>query len=62
MVAPERMEELESYFWNESNDEETEYWREDLTGEEQKIVNEWDKQYASSVCKICGEILKTEKE
>jgi len=61
MISQERIGELESCFWDETNDEETQSWRDDLEVEEQELVDKWDGQYASSICKMCKEILALEK-
>lgn len=58
MISQERIEELETYFWEETNDEDTQYWREDLNDKEKKLVCEWDKGYGESVAGLCEEILK----
>lgn len=41
-ISPEREEDLSWYFWNETNDPETEEWREDLTPDEAAMVEQWD--------------------
>lgn len=58
MISKERIEELESYFWDETNDEETQEWRDDLTEEERKIVDVWDNKYATAFNGLLGEIAK----
>lgn len=61
MISKERIEELESYFWDETNDEETQEWRNDLNDEEEKLVSEWDEKYASGFATLCEEIMKHKK-
>lgn len=45
-VPPEREEELSWCFWNETNDPETEEWRDELTTDEAAMVEQWDEQTA----------------
>lgn len=45
MIAKERIEEIESYWWSETNDEESQEWRDDLNEEEKKYVDDFDKIY-----------------
>lgn len=54
-----RIKELESYFWDETNDEETTEWREDLNEEELNLVAEWDKRIRNGMITLCKEIQKT---
>ena len=42
MIAPERLQQMEDNFWAETNDPDTEEWREDLNAEEAALVAEWD--------------------
>lgn len=62
MISKDRIEELETCFWNETNDEETEEWREYLNDEEIKLVNEWDKNVNKGMVTLCQEILKHKKD
>ena len=58
-ISEERMEELDRA-WNESafmDDQEYREWYEDLTPEEQALIDTWDKQYNKVVLQICEEIL-----
>ena len=58
-ISEERMEELDRA-WNESafmDDKEYREWYEDLTPEEQALIDTWDKQYNKVVLQICEEIL-----
>lgn len=43
MISKERIDELEDYFWNESYDQGTQIWRNELNKEEIKLIAEWDK-------------------
>ena len=59
VITPERMEELDRA-WNDSDsmdDQEYREWYEDLTEEEQALIDSWDKQYTKGVLRICEEIL-----
>ena len=60
MVTKERIEEMEENFWSESNDEDTQDWRETLTDEEMKLVDKWDNEYAKITVKLCKQILDIE--
>lgn len=51
-VAEAREGELLSCFWNETNDPETEEWRENLTADEVAMVEQWDEQYLSGYQKL----------
>lgn len=62
MISQERMEEMEDDFWSESNDDYTQEWREDLTDEETRLVDKWDRKYAQGTIKLCEQILDIEKE
>lgn len=52
----ERVKELLDLYWNETNDEETQEWREDLTPTEKKLVRTWDKDYDDLIGSIVSEI------
>jgi hypothetical protein len=56
MISQERIEELESYFWDETNDEDTQEWRNDLDEEEEKLVDKWEKQYWGGYIRLCTEL------
>ena len=45
MVSEERKEELYDYHCSETNESETQNWRNDLTDEEELLVKEWDTAY-----------------
>jgi len=62
MISKERMDEMEEDFWSESNDEDTQEWREDLTDEEIKVVDKWDQSYVQGTVKLCQQILDIEKK
>lgn len=52
MVTHERANELHDLFWNETNDSDTEEWRESLTQEEAAIVARWDRQVEVGLGKL----------
>lgn len=56
-VSPEREEELEQLFWDETNDPETEEWRDDLTADEAAMVEQWDERTAEGFLALTQEIL-----
>jgi len=62
MITQDRIDEMEDDFWSESNDEDTQEWREDLTEEETKVVDKWDRKYAQGTVSLCQQILDIEKE
>ena len=58
-ITKERMEELDRA-WNESDfmdDEEYREWYEDLSQEEQALIDTWDQQYNKGVLQISQDIL-----
>lgn len=59
-VPPEREEELLSYFWDESNDPETQEWRDELTEDEAAMVEQWDEQTADAIGALAQRILELE--
>lgn len=62
-ITSERMEELDRA-WNESDfmdDQEYREWYEDLTQEEQALIDTWDKQYSNGVLQISQDILDRER-
>lgn len=56
-VSPEREEELSWYFWNETNDPESEDWRDELTTDEAAMVEQWDLQTSAGFARLAQEIL-----
>lgn len=62
-MTNERMQELDRE-WDLSDqmdDEEYRDWYEGLTGEEQALIDAWDKQYNKGTLQICSDILDREK-
>lgn len=58
MISEERLEELESYFWAETDEEESQEWRENLSEEEAQLIDEWDEKYNIAYYKVITEIHK----
>lgn len=56
-VAEDREEELLSCFWNETNEPESEEWRNELTDDEAAMVEQWDEQFLSSYQKLAQDCL-----
>ena len=46
--------------WENEVTEEDEAWRDDLTEEEQKMVDRWDAGYAEGIAKMVDDALETE--
>jgi hypothetical protein len=61
-ISEARMKELADNWNEETNDPETEEWRDHLTPEEVKIVADWDNGYAVDVHKLCQDILALYRE
>ena len=61
MILKERLEEIENYFWDESNDEDTQDWRMNLNVEEEKLVSAWDRKFSNAIVTICSKILSKNK-
>ena len=58
-----RVEELR-YYWNqETEDEDTQEWREEVTDvTEQLLIKAWDDNYNAGLFKLCESILEAEKK
>ena len=59
-ITDERKEALLDCWDNETNEAETQEWRDNLTEEEAKLVAEWDMQYAKGMAGMCKQILELE--
>lgn len=57
-ISEEREAELQSLFWDETNEPETQEWREDLTADEAAMVEQWDARTAQGMSKLASEILE----
>ena len=62
MITKERLQELESYFWAESNDPETKEWREDLTAGEEALVAQWDERVAAVFIELLSAVSEINRE
>jgi hypothetical protein len=62
MISTERRIELRENHDAETNDEETEEWRDGLTDEERALVTEWDKRYENGIYSLCKAILYAERK
>ena len=58
MISEERLLELEYLYWHETNDEETQEWREKLTDEEEALISTWDKQHEERIQNIWKQLAK----
>jgi len=59
MVSKERKAELLTLWWDETNEDWTQEWRDDLDREELALVDQWDRQYSSSVYQMCLAIVQS---
>lgn len=62
-MTEERKQELcrEWDISDQLDDEEYKDWCNDLTGEEQELIDTWDKRYQQGIKKICEDILERER-
>ncbi len=58
MISEERKAELQELWWDETNEDWTQEWRDELTKEEQALINQWDEQYGAGSLRMCQEILQ----
>jgi hypothetical protein len=61
-ISEARLKELEGCWNEETNDPETEEWRDELTPEEAVVIAELDEGYAVGVHQLCQEILSLYRE
>ena len=59
-VSQEREEELSWYFMHETDEPDTQEWREDLTGDETVMVEQWDEQFSRDFAELAQAILDLE--
>lgn len=59
-ISNEREAYLLSCWCEESEDPESQSWREDLTAAEAALVDTWDAAYCSGVQQLCEKILEME--
>ena len=61
-IGTARVDELRHYWGNETEDEDTQEWREEITAaDEQLLIEEWDNSYNAGILKLCEEILEAER-
>ena len=52
-IGAARVEELQYYWNNETADEDTQEWREEITAvDEQLLIEEWDNNYNTGILKL----------
>lgn len=61
-ITAEREEYLYSYWSEETEDVEAEEWREELTNEEQALVESWDQQYAVGIEKLMKSLEEAQRK
>lgn len=61
-ISEARMKELADNWNAETNDPETEEWRDDLTPQEAAIIADWDRGYADGMHQLCQEIMALRRE
>ncbi|MBP3674048.1 MAG: hypothetical protein J6J18_09500 [Oscillospiraceae bacterium] len=61
-VTAEREEELRSCFWDETNEPDSEEWREDLTEDEAAMVEQWDESSSNGFSRLAQDILNRESD
>lgn len=59
-TGDDQIEELRWCFDNESNDPESQEWRENLT--EADLIEQWDMRIETQIGKLCSDILELEKQ
>ena len=52
MISKKRMQQLQNLWINETNEEWTMKWRDDLTSEEETLVDKWDQQLIEDMTRI----------
>lgn len=61
-MTDERRQELDELMLNETNDPETQEWRDDLTAEEQEYVNAEDERYVNFLVNVYNRICEIEEK
>ena len=61
-ISEARMKELADNWNAETNDPETEEWRDDLTPEEAELIADWDEGYVVGLLAICQDIIALQRE
>ena len=55
-ISEERQDELSELFWAETNDEDSQEWRNELTAEEAALVAKWDGDFDHALGQLVTEI------
>lgn len=58
MITEKRLELLYSYWCSETNDPESEEWRDDLTAEEYDVVDDWDRHFDTGMLSLYSRIVE----
>ncbi|BAK99180.1 hypothetical protein OBV_19820 [Oscillibacter valericigenes Sjm18-20] len=61
-ISEARMKELADNWNAETNDPETEEWRDDLMTDEAEIIADWDNDYAVGMHQLCQKIIALQRE
>lgn len=56
MISKKRMKQLQNLWIDETNEEWTMKWRDDLTSEEETLVDKWDQQFIDDMTRIANAI------
>ena len=51
-MTEQRKEELLSLWWKETNEDETQEWRDELTADEQAMVENWDYGFTDGITQM----------
>lgn len=62
MISEDRKNEIYDSWLAETNDPETEEWRDDLTAEEAALVDGWDEGFERGCFRLCKDIVAKLKE
>lgn len=62
MITEDRKAEMYEMFLSETNEPDSEEWREDLTEEEIALVDAWDEAFEGEYLRLCKAILANQKE
>ena len=55
MISKKRMQQLQNLWINETDKKWTMKWRDDLTSEEETLVDKWDQQFIDHITRITKE-------
>ena len=62
MISKERLDEINSYFWEETNEDWTQEWRDNLTDEEADLMDEMDDKFAIGMYRIAERIIELDEK